>query len=169
MPAPWYKQHIFALRYAGGQSAGDPGHRSAFAVGGYPPAPPLDSIVGVITTTTLPHLGGEALRGYATADRVGRQMHLVQLEYRFPIWWVQRGYDTLPFFVRRLYGGAFLDWGDAFSTPIDLRTFRFGTGLELFVDASLAYAIPLTLRIGVAHGLSTGGVTQTYMHLGVPF
>lgn len=169
VPAPWNDRHVFAFRYAGGQSAGDPGRRAAFSVGGFPSPPPLDSIIEVISTSTLPHLGGDALRGYLTSDRVGRQFHLIQAEYRFPLWWVQQGIDTLPFFARRLYAGVFVDCGDAFSTQLDLSSFRFGTGAELFLDATLAYALPLTVRLGVARGLSTGGLTQTYLHLGFPF
>ncbi len=169
IPAPWNDHHVFAFRYAGGQSAGDPGRRSAFAVGGFPSPPPLDSIVEIISTSTLPHLGGDALRGYRASDRVGRQFHLLQAEYRFPIWWVQQGIDTLPFFARRLYAGVFVDCGDAFNAKVDLSTFRFGVGAELFLDATLAYALPLTLRLGLARGVSTGGLTQTYLHLGVPF
>jgi len=169
VPAPWFREHIFAFRYAGGQSAGDAGRRSAFSVGGFPTPPPLDSVIEIISTSTLPHLGGDALRGYLTADRVGRQFHLLQVEYRFPIWWVQQGVDTLPVFVRRLYAGVFADYGDAFSEPLDLSTFRVGVGGELFLDATLAYALPMTIRLGVARGVSTGGLTQTYLHLGVPF
>lgn len=169
IPAPWNDRHVFAFRYAGGQTAGDPGRRAAFSVGGFSNPPPLDSLIEVISTSTLPHLGGDALRGYPVADRRGRQFHLLQLEYRFPLWWVQQGVDTLPMFARRLYAGVFADCGDAFSTQLDLSTFRFGVGAELFLDATIAYALPLTIRLGLARGLSTGGLTQTYLHLGVPF
>jgi len=168
-PAPWNDRHVFALRYAGGQSAGDPGRRAAFSLGGFASPPPLDSLIEVISTSTLPHLGGDALRGYLSFDRRGRQFHLLQLEYRFPLWWVQQGVDTLPLFARRLYAAVFADCGDAFSTEFDLSTFRFGAGAELFLDATMAYALPLTIRLGLARGLSTGGLTQTYLHLGVPF
>lgn len=160
---PLWPSHVLALRYAGGISEGDLGRRGIFAVGGFPAV----SIVDALTQFIL--LGGAALRGYPPNARFGTQYHLGQAEYRFPIFRPQLGPATVPIYLSRLYGGVFLDVGDAFSGRLDLSTFLFGTGAELLIDFTLGYYLPFTLRIGVARGLSEGGETQTYFNLGSPF
>jgi len=160
---PLWRLHVLALRYAGGVSEGDLGRRGVFSVGGFPTV----SIVDTLTQYIL--VGGAALRGYPTGFRFGTQYHLAQAEYRFPIVRPQAGPATLPVYVNRLYGGVFLDVGDAFTGRLDLSTFVAGTGAELLVDVTLGYFLPFTLRIGVARGLSEGGVTQSYFNLGAPF
>ena len=160
---PLWRLHVLALRYAGGISDGDLGRRGIFAVGGFPSV----AIVDALTQFIL--LGGAALRGYPVNVRFGTQYHLAQAEYRFPIFRPQIGPATLPIYLNRLYGGVFLDVGDAFSGRLDFSTFLFGTGAELLVDFTLGYFLPFTLRVGVARGLSEGGETQTYFNLGSPF
>ena len=66
-------------------------------------------------------------------------------------------------------GDAVLDVGDAFNGPVDLSTFLFGTGAELFVDFALGYLLPSSLRLRAPLGLSDGGETQRYANLGSPF
>ena len=156
-------RHQVALRYAGGISEGDLGRRGVFAVGGYPDTNPLD---GLLNNRVL---GGAALRGYNAASRAGTQFHLVQAEYRFPIWRTQFGIDTLPIFIHRIYGLGFVDVGDATSNAFDVGRLRWGVGAEVLVDFSIGYYLGYTLRLGLAQGLSTGGQTQFYGHLGVPF
>jgi hypothetical protein len=160
---PLVRSHVLALRYAGGVSEGDLGRRGIFAVGGFPSV----SIVDALTKLML--LGGAALRGYPPNVRYGTQYHLAQVEYRFPIFRPEVGPATFPIYLNRLYAGAFLDVGDAFSGRLDLSTFLFGTGAELFVDFTLGYFLLFTLRVGVARGLSEGGETQFYGNLGSPF
>ena len=82
---------------------------------------------------------------------------------------MEAGPATVPVYVSRLYGGVFLDVGDAFNGPIDLSKFLFGTGAEVFLDFTLGYFLPFTLRLGVARGLSDGGETQFYANIGSPF
>ena len=160
---PLWPRQVLALRYAGGISEGDLGRRGVFAIGGYPEVAILDSLTKFIL------VGGTALRGYAPNVRYGTQFHLAQAEYRFPIVTLEAGPATVPVYVNRLYGGVFLDVGDAFNGPIDLSTFLFGTGAEVFLDFTLGYFLPFTLRVGVARGLSDGGETQFYANIGSPF
>lgn len=160
---PWLDHHVLALRYGGGLSGGDLGRRGLYSVGGYPDASIRDGLIDNIV------LGGVALRGYPAYDRAGTQFHLVQAEYRFPIVHIDRGVETLPVYLNRAYGTLFVDWGDAFYGHPVLADFRFGIGAELFVDFTLGYFLQFTLRIGAARGLSEGGATQFYAHLGVPF
>lgn len=160
---PLIEHHVLAMRYAGGLSGGDLGRRGAFAVGGFPEADVVSQLVNSLV------LGGVALRGYPPASRRGTQFHLLQLEYRFPIHRFMQGIATLPGYLSRVWGSVFLDYGDAFFGKPDLDTFRVGVGGELFVDFLLGYVLPYTMRIGVARGLSEGGGTHVYWHVGVPF
>lgn len=160
---PYLRNHVLALRYGGGISGGDPGRRSAFYVGGFPAASLTDSLLNQSV------MGGVALRGYAPYDRGGTQLHLFQVEYRFPIWRPQVGVSTLPAYLSRVYGLVFADYGDAFTTRLDFDTFRLGVGGEILTDFTLGYYIGFTLRVGMARGLNENGTTQFYANLGVPY
>lgn len=160
---PLIHHHIFALRYTGGLSAGDEGRRALFSVGGFP-SPDIQELV-----LEHPVYGGQALRGYAPGDRRGLRFQLVQLEYRFPIVRIQRGVQTLPVFINRLHALVFADYGDAYSTRIDLSTFRVGVGAELLLDFTVGYFLPFTLRLGFAYGAQERGGPRLYFHLGRPF
>ncbi len=160
---PFVQHHVLALRYAGGLSGGDLGRRGLFSVGGFPEASFIDQIINQTV------LGGQALRGYPPFDRSGTQFHLLQAEYRFPIWRPMWSVETLPAYIARVWASAFIDVGDAFFDKFDIDTFRVGVGGEIFIDFMLAYYLSYTLRIGVARGLMEGGDTQVYAHLGLPF
>lgn len=160
---PLFDHHVLAFRYGGGVSGGDLDRVGLFGVGGYPVVAPLAGLGSPVI------LGGVALRGYAPNDRVGTQFHLAQLEYRLPIVRFNRGVETLPFYLNRLYVTAFCDYGDAFNHSFDLASFRLGIGAEVFLDVTLFYLIPLTVRIGYAHGFMEGGLEQFYAHLGRSF
>jgi hypothetical protein len=163
VPMPWLENHVLAINYAGGISEGDRGRRDTFSVGGFPDVSILDALLqGAI-------LGGAALRGYPAFDRSGTQYHLLQLEYRFPIWRINRGVFTLPFYLNRLTAAVFADGGDAFTGRLDFSTFRVGVGAQLMLDFTLGYLLPFTLRVGYARGLMEGGIDQVFGHLGVPF
>ena len=160
---PWLNHHILAFRYGGGISGSSLGERTVFSAGGFSDVSFVDAL---INNTSL---GGQALRGYSPFARLGSQRHLLQMEYRFPIARIQRGPQTLPLYANRVYGNAFVDWGDAFFGKIDLKNFAVGVGAELFIDFTVGYYLPYTLRTGIAYGLSEGGRLQYYTHFGVPF
>jgi hypothetical protein len=160
---PWGEQHVLALFYGGGMSEGDPGHRDSFGVGGFGDTSFLDALLsGAI-------VGGIALRGYPVNVRSGRHYHLLQLEYRFPIWRINRGILTLPVYLNRLHAAVFVDTGNAFNGPLDLSQFLVGAGGHLMLDFTIGYLLAFTLRVGYARGLMEGGMDQVYGHIGVPF
>ncbi|HJL14599.1 MAG TPA: hypothetical protein RMH99_03015 [Sandaracinaceae bacterium LLY-WYZ-13_1] len=160
---PWLQHHVLALHYAGGISGGDVGRRGTYAVGGFPEVNPIDGLVNGLI------LGGVALRGYPAFDRSGTQYHLVQAEYRFPIWRINRGVLTLPVYLNRLSATVFADVGDAFYDRFDIERFRVGVSAELLLDFTIGYLLAFTLRVGYARGLMEGGIDQVYGHIGVPF
>jgi hypothetical protein len=159
LPMPWGGHHVLALHAQGGVTAGNYGRRGAFALGGYAPYPLVDAIRNLLIQP------GVALRGYEPASLVGDAYQLFDAEYRFPIWNLDRGIQTLPIFFKRVYGNAFVDYGDAAFTRLDLTHMKLGLGGELLVDFTYGYFQDLTLRLGLARGTSQGGVTQTYVVL----
>jgi outer membrane protein assembly factor BamA len=159
VPLPWFRHHVLGLHASGGTSAGNWGRRGAFAVGGYADIPLPDALRNLIVQPSV------ALRGYRPAARVGDSFQLFNAEYRFPIWNVDRGVDTIPFFLQRFYGNFFFDYGDATFTGLDLARMKVGVGGEILTDLSVGYFQPITLRLGLARGTSEGGTTQTYVVL----
>ncbi|HEY9720643.1 MAG TPA: hypothetical protein V6D47_01435 [Oscillatoriaceae cyanobacterium] len=146
---PW-PQQIFATRLMGGVNFGKPqgdfylgGTRSPYA-GGTPDirmaADPGDLL--------------EPLRGYPLASTSGNTIGLFSAEYRFPIYNIQRGIGSLPFFGQDIYGAFFTDDGFAFTnswvsllgqTPDPksemypgLPDFRSSVGFELRLNFSIA-------------------------------
>ncbi len=160
---PWLRQHVLAMRYGGGIAIDDRGPRNAFGVGGFPDVSLVEALV------QQSYLGGVALRGFPPNTQVGSQYHLAQIEYRFPLWRPQWGAGTLPLFLHRLHLGVFTDIGHAFRGAPNLRAIDVGLGAELFTDLSFLYYTPITLRVGVARGVTEGGTTQFYAHLGTAF
>lgn len=160
---PWAQHHVLAVNYTGGISGGDLGRRGTFSIGGFPDANPAE---GLISNQIL---GGVALRGYPAFDRSGLSYHLLQSEYRFPIWRINHGVLTLPVYLNRLHGALYVDAGDAFFGRFDLETLRAGVGGHLMLDFTIGYLLAFTLRIGYARGLMDGGIDQFYGHIGVPF
>jgi hypothetical protein len=166
---PWLSEHVLAVRYAGGLAGGAPGQAGSFSVGGFPQNVALPSLYDLVVFGSIPSLDGTALRGYPAGYRSGPQFHQVQLEYRFPIFDPEWGIYTLPLYLRRLYATVFVDAGNAFAGPPKLSEFLVGTGAELFAQLVVSYRMTITVRMGLARGLTEGGETQFYLHLGTGF
>ncbi|HLK38552.1 MAG TPA: hypothetical protein VKU41_17440 [Polyangiaceae bacterium] len=159
---PWLRHHVLGLHAGGGASGGNNGEHGAFYVGSF-----LDlNVVDIVRNTLIQ--GGVQLRGYPVPEEVGHYYGLFNAEYRFPILNVDRGLSTLPFFVDRIAGAAFVDYGSAFDDP---RTAEFKTGVggELWFDLTLGYILNFTFRAGYARGLASGGIDDTYFVAAVPF
>jgi hypothetical protein len=158
---PWLRHHVLALGLSGGTAAGTYARLDYFYTGGFVDTSPIEAYrTGVLQS-------GFVLRGYQPNQFAGTNYNLLNLEYRFPIWYVDRGLSTLPGFLRTLSGVAFLDWGGAYN-KLDLRdpleSYHVGVGGELWVNFSLLYTDDSTLRIGAARGLDSAAPPglQTY-------
>ncbi|MEO8522122.1 MAG: hypothetical protein ABI603_12210 [Acidobacteriota bacterium] len=90
------------------------------------------------------------LRGFRAADVFGRHAAVVNLEYRFPIAWPQRGAGTLPLMLRSLHGALFVDAGHAWDTAFRSGAIRRSFGAELSAATVLGYSLPLTMTAGAA-------------------
>lgn len=146
---PWHRDHTILLRGSSAVSGGTYPRQNIYYVGGFVDLPPLDVIQKNLFQ------GGFVLRGYPANAYSGRQYHLANIEYRFPIWHPERGVSTLPAFWNRLAGLAFLDYGGAFE-QLDTKSFQSqfhtGYGGELLIDTTVGYFVSTTTRLGYARG-----------------
>jgi outer membrane protein assembly factor BamA len=109
------------------------------------------------------------LRGYPDDAFVGRSFLLANLEYRFPLGNPQRGWRTLPVFLRHLRGSVFLDAADAWSGDLRLRDVKTAAGAGLGVDSFLANRLPFTGEVVAAYGFAARGEAKVYFRLGLSF
>jgi len=164
VPMPWPGHQTLALRLGGGVSGGDYSKRGLFFVGGY------DLIKTSVLDTILngTYDGAFVLRGYGPAEFSGSEYLETTIEYRAPIWVPNWGPSSLPVFLRRLDGAAFVDYGGAFERlQIErARLFHRGDliyepdlhasiGTELWMGATVASRIDVMLRLGYAYGFSS--------------
>jgi hypothetical protein len=112
--------------------------------------------------------GGVALRGYPSVIEAGNYYGLFNAEYRFPIVNLDRGPSTLPFFLNRISGNVFVDYGSAFN-DVNNAEFKTGVGGELWFDMTFGYVLGFTFRAGYAKGLASGGIDKKYFVAAVPF
>ena len=147
---------VLALSASGGAADGTIGYRAPFELGGATAPDPLTLLPG---TTTPP---SSQLRGYPAGSLAGTGFVLGNVELRFPLADPTRGRSTWPVFLRRVHGALFLDGGDAFDLPGQLRIaghalsaeeLRFSAGAELRLEVVLGYYIRTDLRLGVARPL----------------
>ncbi|MFO0586936.1 MAG: BamA/TamA family outer membrane protein [Polyangiaceae bacterium] len=167
IPMPWswkyLQHHVLALRAAGGASSGTYPGGNAYFVGGYDLA--KHNLPDSITSGVFN--GAFVLRGYAPRAFGGKEYLLGNAEYRFPILSPDRGFLTLPLYLRRIDGNLFMDVGGAFN-DLDARHIRLfkenglltgglfhaSVGAELWMGFLLGYGISTQLRLGWARGLT---------------
>ncbi|MBT3223868.1 MAG: BamA/TamA family outer membrane protein, partial [Proteobacteria bacterium] len=152
---PWVPNHVLAFRAAGGVTLGATDYMGNYQLGGS---------IGDGAFVTAPD-ESKMLRGYPFAHDLGDMYWLSGLEYRFPIYRIERGVGTIPAFARVLSGAVFVDAGNAFG---DVRSIGdafdgslVGVGAELRLTAVLGWASSFQGRAGYAVGLTEGGYGPT--------
>ncbi len=146
-PWAWAKNHVIAARLGLGVGAG-PDTVETFRLGG------VAGVSGLTTTTENFY----ALRGLATSALSGTGVISSSVEYRAPIYRIDRGIGTFPITFRVLHFAAFADVGRTFD-KVNASVFRngffdefaVGVGAEVRADIILSYNFPLTLRLGYAY------------------
>lgn len=141
----WYlrtrpRHAVLALRAAAAASWGDEAARQIFSASGSSQGPGFD-------------FGRDAIglmRGIEGEDIAGSRAFVINLDYRVPLWRIDRGAGTLPIFLRTIHGALFADGGQAWSERYDADDFSVTTGAELSIDTFVGYALPLTFSAGVA-------------------
>ena len=127
---------------AGASSWGDESVRRVFAAGSSSPAPGAGLGFGLDAIAMI--------RGFETSDVVGDKAAVLNVDYRFPLAWIERGVGTWPLFARSIYGAVFADAGAAWSGAYTRNDRRASVGVELSADVVFGYSFPLTTTVGVA-------------------
>jgi WD40 repeat protein len=161
--APWLDHHVFALRLAGGVYVSDPPEQASYSAGGYSEQNLVDALWNNIQMD-LP-----SIRGYAPGSLNGDQIHSLRLEYRFPLWWAEAAYKTLPLFFRRLHAAVFTDNMLITFDGLDTDDWYSSVGAELVWSIFFGYYLPITLRTGFARGLMAGGGNEVIVVMGGTF
>jgi len=155
-PLPWPNQ-VLAAQLSGGIARGDLLVQRSFQLGGLT-APFADF-------QEEPFL----LRGYPAREFRGERALSLSVEYRMPLRNIERGWGTLPLFVRRLHATFFGDLGDAWSEGEGGPSLKSGVGGSLGTDLYLGYYLPVRLQAGVARGIDKEGITVVFIALGNAF
>ncbi len=135
------RHRVLAIRAAVAGSWGDRGGRRPLGAGGT--AAPASTIA----------FGRDAIglaRGFATDDFVGYRAAVFNIDYRAPMWAVERGIGRLPLFVRQVHAAAFADAAHAWTRAFRAADVRASVGIELSSDVVLGHYLPLTITGGVA-------------------
>jgi hypothetical protein len=153
---PWLKHHALALSLSAGIGGGA---YPTFRQGGFADQSPFDAVRSGLRQTAF------VLRGFPYDAFGGREYNLANVEYRFPIVWLEHGVSTLPAFVHGISGALFADYGGAYDhldTNDLLAQYHLGMGGELRTTFAFGYFIETEFRLGFAGGFGKLGETQTY-------
>jgi len=104
------------------------------------------------------------LRGYPSRSSAGKYATTATLEYRMPIWYILKGWNTKPFFWDRLHTAVFYDLGEVWddNNEFYLNKLKTGAGMEARFDMTLGYLIKITPAVGLAQGFNEDGETRIY-------
>jgi hypothetical protein len=168
LSVPGLPHHVLAVALSGGTGGGTYPRRGLFSIGGYADIPLYDSFTNNLRQS------GIRLRGYEPGQFSGNDYNLVNLEYRLPLWYADRGLSTLPGFLRTVSGAAFFDWGAAYDRlDLDdpLKDFHESVGAELWFELLFGYYISGNVRLGIAKGLDAEAPSgiQTYSVVSAAF
>ncbi|MEL6182556.1 MAG: hypothetical protein AAFS10_26605, partial [Myxococcota bacterium] len=163
VPLKLWDNHVLGLRMTGAVGRSNFLNREQFFIGGLPPQ---EVFTAIINDTPL---GGTYLRGFEPFAFGGEQFHVVTPSYRMPIVDLNKGFDTLPFYLGRLTFTAFTDVGSAFNGPVQDAPFQVGVGAELRLSATLGYSLPASFQLGYAHGFGSQGIDDVYFFFGNTF
>ncbi len=141
---PWNKNHVLAFRQMFGVALGDTLTQGTFAVGGSLGESPIATTSNRTFT----------LRGLPLTTFLRDRALVFSAEYRMPLFSVQRGLGTYPFFLNQVSLALFADYGNAWNkgqTPGPRNffdDFLLGVGAELRANFVLGYHLPIMGRLG---------------------
>jgi hypothetical protein len=144
--------HSVALRVAGGIEETNRGRDGSYALGGQGRQDVVQSIRDSTRASAT-----AVLRGYEPASLRGRQFHLLNFEYRVPLFVIEEGLGSVPVYVRRLHLAALVDAGNAFDGAFDPRDLRVALGGSLRLDVVFGFFAGGSFDLGYARGVSEGG------------
>ncbi|MBI2083300.1 MAG: PD40 domain-containing protein [Deltaproteobacteria bacterium] len=133
------RHHVIAIRGAGGIAFGDQLIQGNFGLGGsLGESPFTGSSSRVFSLRGLPFYTFSRDRAWVAS-----------LEYRLPLFYVERGLGTLPLHGNAAHFALFADLGDAYrrNNPVYDRPL-LGVGAELRGEFVIGYYLPITGRLG---------------------
>ncbi len=149
---PWAANHVFAMRAAAGVSFANSRFLGNYILGG---------AVGDAAFYVRP-AEYRMIRGYPFGADRGDNYWLAGGEYRFPLWRMDRGFGTVPAFLRVLHGAIYVDAGNAFNELTSVSDAfddtLVGVGAELRLNTVLGWAGGFNFRLGYGVGLTQSAV-----------
>jgi Tol biopolymer transport system component len=150
IPMPWRGHQSLFLRVEGGAAAGGFRNRGSFCVGEQNFG--LDAIQALLGRVGFGTACRGLVRGYGLVAARGRYYARATAAYRIPLYDVDRGIGTLPFFFTRVGLVPFVDVANAWDNPTDIRKVLVGAGSALVFSFRLGYAEGINLILHYAHG-----------------
>lgn len=163
------REHVLAARWVEGHGTDTP---RPFELGGSDPDEEGVNLLGDTLSGSPFNRREFALRGYPEGlpELRNRRMRLASLEYRFPLWRLERGSMVpFPIALHQLHGTLFGDTGKVWADHESESDYHTGAGIEINADVGLLYAGRLAVRFGYAHGFDVGGDDEFYAQVGVGF
>jgi hypothetical protein len=160
---PGSSHAVLAARAGYGTASGDSNVRRLFFLG------------GTSTAGSLVNFGSDALgmvRGFQDEVAAGNRIASATVEWRQPLWRIERGFGTWPIFLRTVHAAVFADAGQAWTGEFSADRLKASVGAEGSVDTVVGFSLPLTFTAGVArtHDGATGhGATGFYVRIGPSF
>lgn len=149
LAAPWWREHIWYLAVKGAFTENSPLFNNYFEAGG-----------------ELLFTQGRGVylnRGFLPGLFLARRIFNVNLEYKFPIARIDRGWGYTPLFLKTIHGALVsdlttFDRGPLSPAPQDIfRVYYASAGVELKTDWTLGFYLPGQLRVGAYHGFGPYG------------
>ncbi|MBI2067749.1 MAG: PD40 domain-containing protein [Deltaproteobacteria bacterium] len=130
--------HVIALRGAGGVTLGDELAQGNFGLGGsLGESPFAGSSTRVFTLRGLPLVSFSQDRAWVASA-----------EYRIPLFYLERGFGTLPLAMNAGHMALFADLGDIYARSGNSFRPMLGVGAELRAEFVLGYFMPIQGRLG---------------------
>lgn len=116
------------------------------------------------------------VRGFPNGAFLGKSLALYTFEYRFPLNYAYRGFDTVPFAIRRWHmavvadgvqvDGARYHLTDEKYYRVDRWRQFWGAGIEAKADATILYHVPVTFYVGMYSSFEGQNVNQNQLLIG---
>jgi surface antigen Omp85-like protein/WD40 repeat protein len=90
------------------------------------------------------------LRGFESDSVAGSRVAVANVDYRFPLRYIERGSGTVPLFLRTMHGAVFVDAANAWDRGFSWNDVRVSTGAELSLDTVVGFGLPLSFTAGLA-------------------
>lgn len=116
------------------------------------------------------------VRGFPNGAFLGKSLALYTFEYRFPLNYTYKGFDTVPFAIRRWHmavvadgvqvDGARYHLTDEKYYRVDRWRQFWGAGIEAKADATILYHVPVTFYVGMYSSFEGQNVNQNQLLFG---